>query len=77
MQFEEWARQNCFHWIKYASLNSGKDSDLILLLQEELPSVAFPWCFAHQQESFEDALKVDLNPVNSTFMHFYYIYEKW
>ena len=33
-----------------ASVNSGKDSGLIKLLQEEYPWISFIWCFSHRLE---------------------------
>ena len=30
-----------------ASVNSGKDSGLIRLLQEDFPWISFIWCFTH------------------------------
>ena len=40
------------------SVNSGKDSGIIRLLQEDFPWISFIWCFSHRLEfALKDALK--------------------
>ena len=60
-----------------ASVNSGKDSRLVQQFQEEFPYLVFIWCFSHRLErSLEDALKYDMEPINTSLMHLFYMYGK-
>ena len=55
-----------------ASMNSGKNSGLILLFREEKEPVAFKWCFSHRLElALKDALKDSIAPVDESLMHLY------
>ena len=68
-----------------ASVNSGKHSGLIRLIQEELPWVSFIWCFSHRLElTLKDSLKSFIDSAESHFFTcFIYIrthqkkYENW
>ena len=56
-----------------ASVNSGKDSGLIRLLQEDFPWISFIWCFSHRLElAIKDALKEFIEPVDTSLMHLFY-----
>ena len=58
-----------------ASVNSGSNSGLIRLLQEDYPWLQFVWCFSHRLElSFKDALSEFLKPVGTSLTHLLYIY---
>ena len=60
-----------------ASVNCGKNSDVIKLLEEEYPWMAFIWCFSHRLElAQKDALKEYVEPVNKMLIHLYYLYTK-
>ena len=59
-----------------ASVNSGKDSGLIRLSQEDFSGISFIWCFSHQLElALKDALKEFMEPVD-TLMYLFYLYKK-
>ena len=52
-----------------APVNSGKDSELIRLLQEDFPCISFIWCFSLRLElALKDALKEFIKPVNTSLM---------
>ena len=60
-----------------ASVNSGKNSGLIKLFQEELPWLSFVWCFSHRLElALKDALNEFMEPVETSLMHLFYLYKK-
>ena len=60
-----------------ASVNSGKESDLIAKLQEENAWILFVWCFSHRLElALKDALGEFSKPVDESLMHLYYLYQK-
>ena len=60
-----------------ASVNSGKDSGLIRLLQEDFPWISFIWCFSHRLElALKDALKEFVEHVDTSLMHLFYLYKK-
>ena len=60
-----------------ASVNSGKDSELIRLLQEDFPWISFIWCFSHWLElALKDALKEFIEPVDTSLIHSFYLYKK-
>ena len=49
------------------SVNRGKDSGLIRLLQEDFPWISFIWCFSHRLElALKDALKEFIEPVDTS-----------
>ena len=59
-----------------ASVNSRKDSGLVKLFQDNFPNVSFVWCFSHRVErSLYDALKGYMDPIDTSLMHLYYLYE--
>ena len=58
-----------------ASVNSGSNSRLIRLFQEDYPWLAFVWCFSNRLElSLKDAFLEFLEPVNTSYTHLFYIY---
>ena len=58
-----------------ASVNSGSNSGLIRLFQEDYPWLAFVWCFSHRLEvSLKDALSEFLEPIWHFATHLFYIY---
>ena len=60
-----------------AFVNSGKDSGLIRLLQEDFPWISFIWCFSHRLElALKDASKEFIEPVDTSLMHLFYLYKK-
>ena len=60
-----------------ASVNSGKDSDLIAQIQVEHGWVLFVWCFRYRLElALKDALSDLTSPADEPFMHSYYLYQK-
>lgn len=60
-----------------ASVNCGKNSGLVKQFQDEFPYISFVWCFSHRLErSLEDALKIYMEPVDTSLLHLYYLYEK-
>ena len=60
-----------------ASVNSGKDSGLIVKLQEENEWILFVWCFSHRLElALKDALAEFTKPVDESLTHLYYLYQK-
>ena len=59
-----------------ASVNSGKHSGLIRLIQEEFPWVSFIWCFSHCLElALKDSLKSFIDPVDESLLHLFYLYK--
>ena len=59
------------------SVNSGKNSGLIKLFQEELPWLSFIWCFSHQLAlALKDALNDYMEPVETSLMHLFYLYKQ-
>ena len=59
-----------------ASVNSGKNSGLIKLFQEELPWLSFIWCFSHRLElALKDALNEFMEPIETSLMHLFYWYK--
>ena len=59
-----------------ASVNSGKDSGLIWLLQEDFPWISFIWRFSHRLElALEDALKEFIEPVDTSLTYLFYLYK--
>ena len=60
-----------------ASVNSGKNSGLIKLFQEELPWLSFIWCSSHRLElTLKDALNDYMEPVETSSMHLFYLYKQ-
>ena len=60
-----------------ASVNSGKDSGLIRLLQEDFPWISFIWCFSHQLElALKGTLKEFVELLDTSLMHLFYLYKK-
>ena len=60
-----------------ASVNCGKNSGLIKLLQEDHPWICFIWCFSHRLElAIKDALKEFIEPVEESLRHLFYLYTK-
>ena len=60
-----------------ASVNSGKNSGIIRLLQEDFPWVSFIWCFSHRLElALKDALKDFIDPVDESLCHLFCMYKK-
>ena len=60
-----------------ASVNSGKDSGLIRLLQEDFPWISFICYFSHRLElALKDALKEFAETVDTSLMHSFYLYKK-
>ena len=60
-----------------ASVNFGKNSGLIKLLQEDHPWICFIWCFSHRLElAIKDALKEFIEPVEESLRHLFYLYTK-
>ena len=60
-----------------ALVNSGKNSGIIRLLQEDFPWVSFIWCFSLQLElALKDALKDFIDPVDESLCHLFYMYKK-
>ena len=60
-----------------ASVNSGKNSGLIRLFQEDYEWLCFIWCFSHRLElALKDALKDFIDPVDESLRHLYYLYQK-
>ena len=60
-----------------ASVNSGKNSGLIKLFQEELPWLSFIWCFSHRLElALKVALSDYMEPVETSLMHLFYLYKQ-
>ena len=60
-----------------ASVNSGKDSGLIRLLQEDFPWITFIWCFSHQLElALKDSLKEFIEPADTLLMQLFCLYKK-
>ena len=60
-----------------ASVISGRDSRLIRLLQEDFPWISFIWCFSHRLElALKDASKEFIEPVDTSLMYLFYLYEK-
>ena len=60
-----------------ASVNSGKNSGIIRLLQEDFPWVSFIWYFSHQLELvLKDALKDFIDPVDESLCHLFYMNKK-
>ena len=58
-----------------ASVNSGSNSGLIKLFQEDYPWLAFVRCFSHRLElSLKDALLDFLEPVGTLLTHLFYTY---
>ena len=59
------------------SVNSGKNSGLIKLFQEELPSLSFIWCFSHRLElALKDALNDCMEPVETSLMNLFCLYKQ-
>ena len=59
-----------------ASVNGGKHSGLIQLIQEEFPWVSFIWCFSHCLElALKDSLKSFIDPVDESLLHLFYLYK--
>ena len=57
-----------------ASVNRGKHSGLIRLIQEEFPWVSFIWCFSHCLElALKDSLKSFIDPVDESLLHLFYL----
>ena len=53
-----------------ASVNSGSNSGLIRLFQENYPWLSFVWCFSHRHElSWKDALSEFLKPLDTSLTH--------
>ena len=60
-----------------ALVNSGKNSGLIKLFQEELPWLSFIWCSSHRLElTLKDALNDYMEPVETSSMHLFYLYKQ-
>ena len=60
-----------------ASVNSGQNSGLIKLFQEDLPRLSFIWCFSHRLElALKDALNDYMQPVKTSLMHLFYLYKQ-
>ena len=60
-----------------ASVNSGKNSGLIKLSQEQLPWLSFIWCFSHRLElTLKDALNNYMEPIETSLMHLFYLYKQ-
>ena len=60
-----------------ALVNSGKNSGLIKLFQEELPWLSFIWCFSHHLElALKDALNHYMELVETSLMHLFYLYKQ-
>ena len=60
-----------------ALVNSGKNSGIIRLLQEDFPRVSLIWCFSHQLElALKDALKDFIDPLDESLHHLFYMYKK-
>ena len=58
-------------------VNSGKNSDLIKLFQEELPWLSFIWCFIHRLElALKDALNDYMELIETSLMHLLYLYKQ-
>ena len=76
--FESVLSKNVFLSSDGASINSGKDSGLIRLLQEDFPWISFISCFSHQLESaLKDALKEFIEPVDTSLMHLLQLYKNY
>ena len=59
-----------------ASVNSGKNSGIIRLLQEDFPWVSFIWCFSHRLElALKDDLKDFIDPVDESLRNLFYMYK--
>ena len=59
-----------------ASVNSGKHSGLIRLIQEEFPWVSFIWCFSIRFElALRDSLKSFIDPVDESLLPLFYLYK--
>ena len=60
-----------------ASVNCGKNSRVIKLLEEEYLWISFIYCFSHRLESaLKDAFKQYMEPVDKMLTHVYYLYTK-
>ena len=60
-----------------ALVNSGKNSGLIKLFQEELLWLSFIWCFSHWLElALKDAFNDYIEPVETSLMHLFYSYKQ-
>ena len=60
-----------------ASVNCGKNSGVIKLLEEKYPWISFISCFSHWLElALKDALKQYMEPVDKMLTHLYYLYTK-
>ena len=60
-----------------ASVNCGKNSGVIKLLEEEYSWISFIWCFSHTLElTLKDALKQYMEPVDKMPTHLHYLYTK-
>ena len=60
-----------------ASVNSGSNSGLIRLFQEDYPWLTFVWCFSHRLKlSLKDLLSEFLEPMATSLTHLFYIYSK-
>ena len=60
-----------------ASVNSGKNSGLIKLFQEELPWLSFIWCFSHWLDlGLKDALNNYMEPIETSLMHLFHLYKE-
>ena len=60
-----------------ASVNSGKNSGLIKLFQEELPWLSFIWCFSYRLElALKDVLNDYMEPVETSLMYLLYLYKQ-
>ena len=60
-----------------ASVNCGKNSDVIKLLDEEYLWISFVWCFSHRLElALKDAFKQYMEPVDKMLTHLHYLYTK-
>ena len=60
-----------------ALVNSGKNSGLIKLSQEELPWISLIWCFSHRIElALKDALNNYMEPIETSLMQLFYLYKQ-
>ena len=60
-----------------ASVNCGNNSGLIKFFQEDYPWISFIWCFSHRVElALKDVLKENMDQVDTTLTHLYYLYTK-